>query len=133
MTLPEWLFKPSHTLYLIRSRQTGRVYVGCTKYPEMRWTCHKSLARRGISTPLYDAMRAEGIDNFDFIIISRGASHNDHSLREADLIIEMSARPEGVYNRYLHSRWARPPGYQPWTFPLDAIIAERTLELRRLA
>lgn len=59
------------TIYLIRNRLNGKVYVGQTKRSvSIRWSSHKTDARRGIKFPIYHAIRKYGEESFEVVGIA---------------------------------------------------------------
>ena len=52
-------------LYEIRNTVNKSVYVGITRNSlSRRWLAHKSAAKRGVKSILYDAIRSLGVENF---------------------------------------------------------------------
>ena len=58
-----------HTLYMILSEVTPKVYIGQTTNPDKRWARHLYEASAGKGYAIHNAMRKYGIDAFDFIIL----------------------------------------------------------------
>jgi group I intron endonuclease len=62
-------------IYLVRNKLNGRLYVGKpTTGVRGRWAEHQRLARLGVQTPLYAAIRKYGPDNFDVFELDRALS-----------------------------------------------------------
>lgn len=72
-------------LYTIRNKVSGRLYYGITVSPKHRWAQHKFYARTGSKTPLYDAMRSYGEEQFSMEVIEEGSAGHI-AQREIDLI-----------------------------------------------
>lgn len=54
-----------YRIYEIVNQVSGRRYIGMTKNSlAARMNQHRSAARRGLKSPLYNAMRSYGLDNF---------------------------------------------------------------------
>jgi len=52
-------------LYLITNTSDGTMYVGkTTQTIAKRWSAHLAVARRGVNTHLYRALRKYGVENF---------------------------------------------------------------------
>lgn len=71
-------------VYTITNKNDGKVYVGKTKDPKMRWVCHRyegrHLRKRGTRishSQLYVAMHAEGEASFEFAPIEWCESDED--------------------------------------------------------
>jgi group I intron endonuclease len=56
-------------IYTIKNTHNGKVYVGQSKMPEVRWMRHKQLAEKGKVHPLYCAIRAHNVSSFRFEIL----------------------------------------------------------------
>jgi predicted GIY-YIG superfamily endonuclease len=59
-------------LYLITSFRTKKKYIGITNNPYARWEAHKQAARDGEDKPLYRAMKAYGVNSFNFAVLATG-------------------------------------------------------------
>lgn len=55
-------------IYTITNQKNGKMYVGFTSNPTIRWSGHKSQAKT-VNRPLYNSMRHHGIENFKFEVI----------------------------------------------------------------
>jgi len=53
-----------YTIYVITNEVNGKEYVGVTSDLRGRWSSHKTAARKGHDTHLYNAMRKHGVDQF---------------------------------------------------------------------
>lgn len=74
-------------LYEIRSTETNQVYVGITRNSlDKRWRAHKSAAKRGLKSKLYDAMRAKGINTFSIKAVAYFDTEDALLEGEKDLI-----------------------------------------------
>ena len=58
----------SHYIYKITNLINGKIYVGKSKNPKVRWRQHKSHSKKR-NTKLYYAMRKYGIENFIFEVL----------------------------------------------------------------
>lgn len=56
-------------LYQIRNKISGTKYYGITVNPKQRWYSHRAMRSK---TPLYDAMRSYGRDNFVLEVLEEG-------------------------------------------------------------
>lgn len=81
-------------LYKITNKISGTVYFGITNNMRQRWYVHKHCYRSGYKTPLYDAMRSYGIDNFLIEVIEEAEDKEYIANRE----IEMIANTPKTYN-----------------------------------
>lgn len=81
------------TVYAIHG--AGGVYIGATSYPlSVRWSNHKSDARRGSRLPLHVAIREHGADAF---VIERIAQfHTGEEAREGEYQATRAARRNGL-------------------------------------
>jgi hypothetical protein len=89
------------TIYLLRNRVTGRVYIGKTsKSLEERWQTHLRDSRAGSSLPTHNAIRKYGPDAFEVVLLSTYAlSIQDlNQVREklAENCRKMAAARKGV-------------------------------------
>ena len=57
-------------IYKITNNLNGKVYVGKSSNIERRFTVHKTNAKHGVKTHLYNAMRKYGIENFTMEVIT---------------------------------------------------------------
>lgn len=73
-------------LYQIKNIISNSVYYGITNNLKQRWYGHKSACRRGIKTPLYDAMRRYGIDVFEMKVLESSEDSAYIADREIELI-----------------------------------------------
>ncbi len=84
------------TIYCIRSKQSGKRYVGKTMLSiEKRFYKHCYDAKRGSSTYLHKAIRKYGIDNFEVYAIEQT---DDISERELFWIHELNTMAPNGYN-----------------------------------
>lgn len=87
-----------HYLYVIKNKISGTPYFGITSNPKQRWYTHTHCARNtSLKSPIYDAMRSYGIDNFGMTILEQSEDAQYIAQREIELI----ACSEKSYN--LHS------------------------------
>lgn len=88
--------------YLITNNVNFKVYVGITTNLKERWSRHKSIARNlsASTSPLYNAMRKYGVDNFSFQELAKFTSKADCERFEIDTIARF--RNEGITNYNLH-------------------------------
>lgn len=74
-------------LYEIRNTENRNIYVGITRTKlEQRWRAHKSAARRGVRSILYDAIRSRGIETFSIHPVAYFDCEADLLAGEKDLI-----------------------------------------------
>lgn len=74
-------------LYEIRNTVNKSIYVGITRNTlGVRWSAHKSAAKRGVKSILYDAMRSFGADKFSINLIAEFGSEEELLQAEKDLI-----------------------------------------------
>lgn len=79
-------------IYKITNKINQMVYIGLTIVPiNKRWTQHKSAANRGLNTPLYNAMRKYGIDNFTIELLKKCNTEQELKQSEIDAIKEYSS------------------------------------------
>lgn len=101
-------------LYKIVSGLTKNIYVGITKDPAARMRSHRWSARSGKKTPLYDAMRKHGAENFDLVVVASYDTWDECCKAEAQLIsdigtLNVSAGGNGGYVVPINKReeWIR--------------------------
>jgi group I intron endonuclease len=59
-----------YSIYKFVNKINGKVYIGFTKNPNRRKSCHKHLAQfKKTKSPFHKAIRKYGIENFDWQII----------------------------------------------------------------
>ena len=58
-----------HYIYRIVNNKNNKSYIGYTINPKGRWSTHKYIARTGKGYLLHDAIRHDGIENFEFNIL----------------------------------------------------------------
>jgi group I intron endonuclease len=77
-----------YSIYVIRNKINGKVYVGKTtrKWPKERNSEHIRLAKKGVKTKLYDAMRSYGIENFEFEVIAQ-CIQDEKILAETEMLL----------------------------------------------
>lgn len=86
-------------LYEIRNTENKSVYVGITRTSlDQRWRSHKSAAKRGIKSILYDAMRSFGSDKFQIYLIKVFDNEQDMLDAEKQLIKSHRDSSEKCYN-----------------------------------
>lgn len=74
-------------LYKIVNTKNENVYVGITRTSIYnRWKAHKSAARRGVKSMLYDAMRSYGIEVFKIEVIAEFNNEQELLQAEKDMI-----------------------------------------------
>lgn len=90
------------TIYGIRNRATGRIYIGQTNCTDIRWRSHKNKLRRGAhsNSALQWDWVFYGEETFDFVVLE-----DYHRIRQFDLerreyanIQEFKRLASGVYN-----------------------------------
>ena len=86
-------------LYEIRNTVNKSVYVGITRNKvSIRWSAHKSAAKRGVKSILYDAMRSLGVDNFYITLVKSFDNEDDLLDAEKELINHHRSSDEKCYN-----------------------------------
>lgn len=86
-------------LYEVRNTVNKSVYVGITRNSlGIRWAAHKSAAKRGKKSILYDAMRSFGIEVFSIHLIGEFESEEALLQAEKDLISYHRNSLEKSYN-----------------------------------
>jgi group I intron endonuclease len=85
--------------YLLTSKTTGRSYVGITsKKLNLRVNQHRADFKRGKKTPLYNAMRKYGFDDFALSVIYEAADWRELCAFEKGAIAERGTFYPGGYN-----------------------------------
>jgi group I intron endonuclease len=80
-----------YQVYEIVNQITGRRYIGMTKNTlVIRMRQHKSAAKRGLKSPLYDAIRSYGVDNFVINLLHTFDTQQECNEGEIRLISENS-------------------------------------------
>lgn len=86
-------------LYKIINELNGHVYIGITRGSiKQRWASHKSCARRGIKSKLYDAMRSYGLDAFSIEVIATFTSEDELLQAEKAAITQYRNLHGSTYN-----------------------------------
>lgn len=86
-------------IYVIRHKASGREYIGKTvRSLSQRWACHRSSAKHGEPSALYNAMRAEGVEAFEMELLATAASDVELDALEKRFIIERHTRTPHGYN-----------------------------------
>ena len=85
-----------YVVYVIKNKQSGRKYYGITKRFVARMSAHKHAALSKKS-PLYNAIRSYGWDNFECVVLHEGLTAEQAGQIEIDLIAE----DETCYNLHL--------------------------------
>lgn len=86
-------------LYRIDNITSGSVYIGITRGSiKQRYAAHKSSAKRGLKTPLYDAIRKYGISSFKIGIIAEYNTDDELLLAEKETIAALRNSGMHVYN-----------------------------------
>lgn len=74
-------------LYQLKNKISGSVYFGITNNPKQRWHTHKNCAKNtDRKSPIYDAIRSYGIDNFEMEILESSEDAQYIANREIELI-----------------------------------------------
>lgn len=77
-------------VYTITHRQSGACYVGMTgRGAAHRWGQHKSAARKGKRSLLSDALRADGVEAFDWRVVAEYPSSELAEAAERQLVIDL--------------------------------------------
>lgn len=92
----------SVSIYLLRNKETGRVYVGSTRNHAGRKSQHFSKMRLS-KHPNYHIQSdcdAYGLTSFEFVVVEDGISENDRFIREQSWIDKMreETSPIELYN-----------------------------------
>ena len=87
-------------IYLITNKINGKRYIGQTSAPiERRWSQHRSEAKTGSNTRLYNAIRKYGEDNFEIEPLAIVRIREEINLYEKYLISLFDLRnPDNGYN-----------------------------------
>jgi group I intron endonuclease len=87
-------------IYKIINLKSKKIYIGQTTEinPLERWYGHKSDAKRGKSSALYDAIRKYGPEMFSFEVILKVDSLDQLNLLEQKLITELNSLVPNGYN-----------------------------------
>ena len=85
-----------HSVYKITNTSNGKVYIGVSKNLKSRWINHQNAVNYG--SKLHEAIRNEGINNFDFFHLADCFTRKDAELFEKDLIKELNTRYPHGYN-----------------------------------
>ena len=84
-------------IYKIENKTNGKIYIGQSINIEKRWKDHKKK-RRSLNTPLYLAMREDGVDNFSFNILEECAQELLNEKEEYWIKYYDSTNSEKGYN-----------------------------------
>lgn len=87
-------------VYLIVNRLNDRVYVGKTIDPVKRWNDHVYAAKH-CDTHLYRSMRKDGVDNFEFRLVSEWPTEEAAFDEERRVIAELKNVGTVLYNETL--------------------------------
>jgi len=82
-----------HYIYKITNNANGKIYIGQTNNPSLRWHQHKSSARKDKGIQLITrAMIMYGIENFSFEVIATCKNQEDVNLIEDVVINQYDSR-----------------------------------------
>jgi group I intron endonuclease len=70
-------------IYKITNKVSGKIYIGQTIKPNVRWKQHIQCANRGFTRPLYKDMRELGLSNFTYEPLD--SAHNREELNKKEL------------------------------------------------
>ena len=84
-------------IYTITNNLNGKVYVGKSNDPEVRWRQH-IYRSKNYNFPLYRAIRKYGVENFTFEVIENCQSEKDAYIREQFWIGHLGTFTPGGYN-----------------------------------
>ena len=89
-------------IYKVTNKVDNKIYVGCSKNIEKRWTRHKSSCNnpndRSYNTKFYTAMREHGVDNFTFEVLEE-CSEDLLMQKEKQYIKDLKATDDSIgYN-----------------------------------
>ena len=86
------------SVYVITNTVSGSLYIGMTSMAlAKRFNSHKDMVRQGKKTPLYDAMRSYGKDNFRIDLYAELPTRAEAGALEAKLIVE-KRETDRIYN-----------------------------------
>lgn len=119
-------FELGFSLYLIRSTETAKVYVGQTRQAlDRRWAHHRHMARsdkgNGCSA-LHAAMRKHGIDTFSIELLGRYATQEETNAAEAAMIYALCSQAPHGYNL---KEGGKASGHSPETIEKMRAAAKR--------
>lgn len=102
---PHGIIRIMRYVYVIRNLLDRKVYVGQTKNPGVRKANHFYAARLGIMKPLYEAIRAQGRENFVFEVIEECADEVINEREEHWVAHYDSFNPAKGYNLTSGGSW----------------------------
>jgi len=117
-----------YSIYEIKNKENGKVYIGYTKDPKRRWRSHVYLLRKNIHhcQHLQNAWNLYGKDSFEFIIIE---------LDKYDTISEASSEEAAIIEKYrqedlIYNTNKGGTGFHgvPWNKGKTGIYSEETIE-----
>lgn len=89
-----------YVIYRHTHRDSGRCYVGYTKYTmEQRWKGHVAVARYGSHYPLHQAIREYGSDAFDHQVIDAVETLVEAKRLERQYIKDLNSQVPTGFNR----------------------------------
>ena len=106
-----------YTLYKIVNTASGTVYYGITKNLRARWSAHRNSAKRGLKSPVYDAMRSYGIDKFEIEVIEDNLTRQEACDKEVELIADPTVKKYNLHcggDIGFSMRTKAPEVYEEW-------------------
>lgn len=73
-------------VYMLRNKLNGKVYIGestdiSNRFKRYRWATKSTKDYAEVNRPITNALRQDGIENFEFKILESGPEYNDRYLR----------------------------------------------------
>lgn len=88
-----------YKLYVIYGLTTPYYYIGMTsQHIHLRMNQHRSSAKRGVKSPLYDCIRKHGVDNFKIRECGSYKYREDCCKAEIDFIYRARSRQDKILN-----------------------------------
>lgn len=119
--------KKSYHIYLIENIKTGKIYVGKTS---QRFPLREEQHMRCMDhSPIDDAIRAEGRDNFKVTVYKNCDTIEDLDKAEMDIMSELRKEGRELYNIYYgkgHHAILASKGKQKYVYPNIAMCSEMT-------
>lgn len=131
------------SIYQAKNKTNGRIYVGQTQDFKVktdvpyrygvsgRWSDHVSSAFRACSTPLADAIRESGPDNFELLTLESGIAQERLDEREAFWIASLKSTVPTGYNVMRHARCKHRTGTTLANFYLPTTYKVRVASIHR--
>ena len=102
-------------IYLLRHKRTGKEYVGKTVVSlRSRLYEHKARAKSGAPYPLSEAIRQDGVESFEMILLATARSHDELWTLEQQFIADRNTIHPHGYNLVRGGR-----GNYGWKMPAE--------------